>query len=159
LSSEGRTKTTRVRRILAAACDRRGIAAIELGMVVPAILVILLGTFDVGNYVLQQTKLAEAANIGAQYAISYPLDTAGITSVVQTALPPAWTDVAITAPLMTCGCATSSGQVAASCSGNPVCPTGETTQRFVTIKVQRNYTPLLVLGLTSTTASYVAQVQ
>ena len=119
-------------------------------MVVPAILVILLGTFDVGNYVLQQTKLAEAANIGAQYAISYPLDTAGITSVVQTALPPAWTDVAITAPSMALRLRDLKDRTGRGVLfRQPSLPDrGDHPADLVTIKVQRTISPpLLVPGL------------
>jgi Flp pilus assembly protein TadG len=139
---------------------RRGVASIEFGIVMAAIVVIVLGTYDIGNYVLQQMKLADAAHAGGQYAISYPIDTAGMTGAVEAVLPPAWSDVTVTGPALTCGCWTAGGgEGAADCTASPVCPSGQTVERFITITVQRNYSPLLVVGLTSTSASYVARVQ
>jgi Flp pilus assembly protein TadG len=148
-----------VRPVRAAARDRRGMAAIEFGFVMGAIVVIVLGTYDVGNYVLQQMKLAEAAAVGGQFAVSYPTDTIGATNAINAALPSGWSGVHITGPTLSCACwSASGGQVAASCSATPVCSSGQ-VERFVTITLQRNYSPLLVNTLTSTSASYVAQVQ
>jgi Flp pilus assembly protein TadG len=144
--------------VRAAVRGRRGIASIEFGIVMAGIVVIVLGTYDIGNYVLQEMKLADAAHAGGQYAMSYPTDTAGMTAAIDAVLP--WPDVTVTEPTTTCGCWSSGGgESAADCSANPVCPSGETVERFITITLQRNYSPLLVMGLTSTTESYVARVQ
>lgn len=133
-------------------------ASIEFGVVMAAIVVIVLGTYDIGNYVLQQMKLSEAAEVGGQYSISYPLDTAGAISAMDAALPTDWiSDVSVSGPSMTCTCATSGIGDAASCS--TTCPTGP-VERYVTITLQRNYAPLLLVKiLTSTSASYVARIQ
>lgn len=141
--------------------DKRGVAAIEFGMIMAAIVVVVLGTYDIGNYVLQQMKLSAAAAVGGLYAVSYPADTAGTTNAINAALPAGWVgNVAITGPSLSCACWTAGGgQVGASCAANPVCPAGQNIQRFITINLQLNYTPLLVSGLTSTSANYVAQVQ
>lgn len=148
------------RRVRAAASGRHGIASIEFGVVMGAIVVIVLGTYDIGNYVLQQMKLADAAHVGGQYEVSYPGDTANMTLAVNAVLPPAWiTDVTVTGPTMSCKCASGGVETAADCSANPVCPLDQTTERFMTLTLTRPYTPLLVRGMTSTSASFVARVQ
>jgi Flp pilus assembly protein TadG len=136
---------------------RRGIASLEFAMTMGAIIVIVLGTYDVGNYVLQEMKLTEAVDVGGQYAVSYPADTNGMKTAVAAALPASWT-VAAT-PVMNCKCATGGTETDADCTVMPVCPLGQTTERFITITLTRAYSPLLIGALTSTTASYVARVQ
>jgi Flp pilus assembly protein TadG len=145
-------------RLRVVARGRRGVASIEFGAIMACIVVIVLGTYDIGNYVLQQMKLEEAATVGGLYSVSYPLDTSGTLAAVNDALPTAWVGgVAITGPSMTCTCGTSGTGDAATCTAS--CPTGQVA-RFVTVSLQRNYTPLLLTTiLTSTTATYVAQIQ
>ena len=158
MSIEGRRTARRVFRGLPTAPNRRGIASIEFGIVMTAIVVVVLGTYDIGNYVLQQMKLADVAHVGGQFAVSYPLDTTGATTVMDAALPPAWVnDVTITGPSITCACA--NGGAEADCSASPICPLGDSTERFITVTVQRAYSALLVPGLTSTSATYVVRVQ
>lgn len=166
MSSESRAPARFALRPRAAVGDRRGTAAIEFSVVMAAIVVIVLGTYDIGNYVLQEMKLADAAHVGGQYAISYPSDTAGMTEAVNAALPPAWIS-AIGSPTITCACGTSSPTDQVVCSAP--CPAGE-PERFVTITLQLNYTllsytplnyaPLLLTNiLTPPSATYVARVQ
>jgi Flp pilus assembly protein TadG len=158
LSSDGRILTRLAQWVRSAARGRRGVASIEFGAIMACIVVIVLGTYDIGNYVLQQMKLEEAATVGGLYSVSYPLDTSGTLAAVNDALPTAWVGgVAITGPSMTCTCGTSGTGDAATCTAS--CPTGQVA-RFVTVSLQRNYTPLLLTTiLTSTTATYVAQIQ
>jgi hypothetical protein len=144
-------------RIGAAVRSRRGVAAIEFGVVMAAVVVIVLGTYDIGNYVLQQMKLADAAHVAGQFLVSYPDDTADMTLAVDAVLPPAWvSDVTVTGPSMTCTCGGAGIGDAPTCSA--VCPSGQ-IERFMTITLTRAYSPLLVPGLTSTNASYVARIQ
>lgn len=148
-------------RIGAAVRGRRGVAAIEFGIVMSAIVVLVLGTYDIGNYVVDQMKLADAAHVAGVFLISYPDDTAGMTLALDDVLPVGWADdVNVTGPSMTCACGTAGGGATpASCSGSPVCSLGQTPQRFMTITLQRNYTPLLIPGLTSVSSTYVARIQ
>jgi hypothetical protein len=159
------------RRARAAVPDRRGTAAIEFGIVMAAIMVIILGTYDIGNYVLQEMKLADAAHVVGQYAISYPDDTTGMTNAMDAALPPAWigsVELNPDPPVMTCTCGTSGPGDAGTCSAG--CGPGQIPERFVKITLTLNYTtlnytplnytPLLLSKiLTSPSASYVARVQ
>lgn len=139
--------------------NRHGVASIEFAVTLPAIIVIMLVTYDLGGYVLQQMKLAQAAYAGGQDAVSYPPtdvsnsndpNTQSLLAAIQQALPVNWTlggDTTVSLA-MTC-----------TCGGTPL-----DTDRRITITLQRNYTMLLFSGimfprLTSTSASYVARIQ
>jgi Flp pilus assembly protein TadG len=161
LSNSSNTLAHLARRVRAALRDRCGIATIEFGVVTVAVITIILGTYDIGNFLLQQMKLAEAAGVGGQFLVSFPSDNAGLTTAIGKALPPTWDNVTTTGPTMSCACWNAAGgQVAASCNATPICPVGQQVRRFMTISLQRNYTPLLLAKiLTSTTASYVVEVQ
>jgi Flp pilus assembly protein TadG len=147
-----------LRRLLAC---RRGISAIEFGMVLPVIVVIILGTYDVANLVQTTAKLNDALHAGGQYAVSFPGDTTGMQTVIQDALPTGWADVTIAAPVMNCACAAGGGgEAAASCDATPICPLGETTERYITLSATQPYSALLLYSLIpSISASYVARVQ
>ena len=149
----------RASRIRAAARDGRGIASIEFAIIMSAIVGIVLATYDLGGYVLQQMKLAEAVYVGGQDVISYPPtdvnnsndpNTQNLMTAIQNALPPTWilgADITVTLT-PSCGCG----------------GTALTADRGVTITLQRNYALLLIPGvsfpgLTSTTATYYARIQ
>jgi Flp pilus assembly protein TadG len=146
------------RRVAAALRDRRGVSAIEFGVIVPVIVVIVLGTYDIGNLVRVRMKLAEAAFAGGQYAVAFPMDTDGIARTVKAALPAGWTGVRITGPTTACACWSGGAEGAALCTDEPVCPTGQ-VQRTVTLGLTMPYSPLLVMSLTSISASYAARIQ
>jgi hypothetical protein len=151
LSSESRTLAHLAHPVRAAGRDRRGIATIEFGFVMAAIIVIVLGTYDIGNFVLQQAKLAEAAEAGGLYATSFPGDTVGTTCAVEAALCPG------VSYSLSAGC---SGATCPLPSINVGAPTTESGSTTVTITLTGSYAPLLLTGiLTSTGALYVAQVQ
>ncbi len=143
------------RRWLRALRERRGIASIEFAIVMSTLSVIVMGTYDIGNYELQQTQLAEAAAAGGQDAVAYPptdvndpndANTQNLLAAIAQALPPNWvlgTDYTVNLS-MTC-----------TCGG-----TLPTTERLVTISISRPYTSLLGLpGLNLTSVTYVARTQ
>ena len=140
--------------------DRRGVSAIEFGVTVPIIVMIILGTYDLGNLVQQRMKLSDAVRAGGQYAMSYPTSTSGIQGAITAALPTGWSGVTVGSPTMSCACwSAGGGETTASCAADPVCSAGEVTERFVTLTASRVYTPLLLVSFTSVSASYVARVQ
>jgi Flp pilus assembly pilin Flp len=135
----------------AAARGRRGIASVEFAVIVAVITVIVLSTYDISSFVLQQMKVADAAHVGGQYAVSYPLDSAGMRCAVEGVFCP--------------GVGYSSlggGCTGAACPLPDITITGPTfsgSQVFVTITVTKPYTPFLIGSLTSTSASYVARIK
>lgn len=149
-----------VARLAAAWRDRRGISAIEFGVTVPAIVVIILGTFDLGNLIQQKMKLDEAVHAGGIYAMSFPINTSDIQGTVTAALPTGWTDVVVGSPTTTCACWSAGGETAADCTVTPVCTGGAVTERFITVTATKPFTPLLLIGLAnSVSATYVARIQ
>lgn len=145
------------RRLRAA---RRGATALEFAIVTPLMVTIILGTFDIGNILQQRIKLTDAVRTGGQYASSYPTDSTGIVTTVRGALPAGWTNVTVSTPTTRCTCWTSGVEAEASCSDSPVCPgSNSTPARYLTLTAARPNAPLLLLTLTSTSASYVARVQ
>lgn len=55
------------------ASDRRGVAATEFALVLPVLLVIVLGTIDLGRAFTTSSALAHAVCVGAQEAASHRL--------------------------------------------------------------------------------------
>ncbi len=56
------------RVISALARDRRGAAAVEMAMVVPLLIVIMFGTFELGNYFYNNHIVIKGVRDGARYA-------------------------------------------------------------------------------------------
>ena len=61
---------------------RRGATAVELALVAPVLAALALGLFEYYGATNQAMQLANAARAGAEYAMSYPSDSAGIEQVV-----------------------------------------------------------------------------
>jgi hypothetical protein len=116
---------------------RRGVAAMELALVMPLLLLTLVFTIDLGGALEQSIRLENAARNGAQYALSYPTDTAGIRDQVLQSLP-GWTDVQIATPELRCVCPGSGG---VTCSNEDLCPVF--TEQYITISVFRPHRPIL----------------
>lgn len=119
------------------ALGRRGVATMELALVMPLLLLTLVFAIDLGGALEQSIRLETAARNGAQYALSYPSDAAGIREQVRRSLP-GWNDVQIETPVLRCICP---GAGAVNCSNEDTCPTP--TERYITISVFRPHRPIL----------------
>ncbi len=139
------------------AADRRGISALEFGLIGGLLATLLLGAWDIGNAAQQQIRLHEALRAAAEYARSFPTDTTGITSAVSGALPGGWTDASVAAPVASCACWNASS--GSSASSTCTCPTGETLERFLTLGVSRPFSAMLFRSLTLVSSSYVLRYQ
>lgn len=137
--------------------DRRGISALEFGLVGGVLVVLVLSVWDLGSAAQQEIRLQEALRAAAQYASSFPTDTAGISNAVTNALPAGWADVSVATPTNSCACWSSSGGTAASSTCS--CPTGTVLERMITLGVSRPFSPLLIQSITSISASYVVRYQ
>lgn len=75
----------------AARLGSAGSVAAEFALVAPMLVLIAAGIADFGLLATRSAALVAATRIGAQYARSYPLDTSGIQSAMQSAIvtPPA----------------------------------------------------------------------
>lgn len=98
------------------AARQRGTALVELALVLPLLLVLLAGIADYGRALSMATAVANAARVGAQYAISSPpreTDTAGIRSAVIDSAP-SFSGLTVTST-RSCQCP---GSSSVSCGGS-----------------------------------------
>lgn len=137
--------------------DRRGVSALEFGLIAGVLATILLSVWDIGNAMQQEIRLEQALRAAAQYAQSFPTDTAGITAAVTNAVPAGWSDVSVAAPSSACYCA-SSGSAAVASPGC-TCPSGETLERFLTLGASRPYSAALLTSITTLSGTYVLRYQ
>jgi Flp pilus assembly protein TadG len=128
---------TRLRRFTA---DRHGVAALELALLAPTLLLLLMGIFDFGKMTYTVMKLHAAAQAGAQYVYANP--TSCTTTAVASAVTNA-TTLTLQTPTVNCTayyCVTSNALVA-STSG-ATCGSGEKSGTYATITVATNFSPI-----------------
>ena len=71
-----------MQRLLARMRDRRGVSALEFAVILPLLVIVFAGVFDLGNALQQSIRLEGAARAAAQYAFSNPNDEAGIRKII-----------------------------------------------------------------------------
>jgi len=71
-----------MRRLLTRLRDRRGVSALEFAVILPLLVIVFAGVFDLGNALQQSIRLEAAARAAAQYAFSNPQDREGIEDTV-----------------------------------------------------------------------------
>jgi len=100
---------------------RRGQSLIELAFAMPLMLLILLGTIDLGRMFFDYIQLRSAVIDGAMYASRNPNDTSGAIAEAQMTGVPAGTVFSVTVS-GNCGSTTSEGKVtvAATSTFRPV---------------------------------------
>jgi Flp pilus assembly protein TadG len=121
--------------------DRSGLAAIELAIIAPLVILCILCVTDLGRFAVARTWVTSAASAGAEYAAAhaddpkytptYPMGSdfsAAITAAATSATPTTNISVSPT-PSTYYGCATSTG-VTASTQG-AMCPSGTSTGGLV----------------------------
>ena len=100
--------------------DRKGTAAAEMAMALPILLVLIVGTFETGNYFLSEHVVDKAVRDAARYAARQPVgdfdcdagamtDDSGVKNVARTGDPAGgeqrldgWTDDSMTTVTVTC---------------------------------------------------------
>jgi len=121
---------------------RQGNAAIEFGLSVPILVIIVFGAYDYGSAYVEGIRLAGAARAGAQQSLYDPTDWDNTDRVEQSALEEyvghalTQSDIdalPVSAAASTfCGC---SDGVTLDCSAT--CPGGDQPGRFVTVTLSR----------------------
>ena len=86
---------------------RRGQSVVELALALPVMLLLLLGTIDIGRAFFDYVQLRNAVREGAGYGARMPDDTAGITSRVNSHGIPGGTTVTVAC---TGDCTTTAGK-------------------------------------------------
>lgn len=136
-----------------AARNTSGAAAIEFGVVVPLLVLMVTATIDIGFGVYRKIQLEGAAQAGAEWAIRNGFDANGISNAVTSA-----TKASITAspsPVQFCGCATGSSVNPVAC-GTP-CSGGALAGTYATVSAQLTYNTTLNYSVVPSTYNFGAQ--
>jgi len=131
----------RARRLCAGikACEQ-GVAAIEFGFVAPILALAIIGTVDLGLGVYRSMQVHNAAQAGAQYALTHGFTASGVTTATTSAT--SFTSIAATpAPVKFCGCPSTSGVVTGSCT--TACADGAPPGTYVRVSAQATYSPVI----------------
>lgn len=140
LNASGSWRRRVVARLLSFPAEHEGVAALELALLAPTLLLLLMGIFDFGEMTYTVMQVSAAAHAGAQYVYANGCSsTTGVSTAVTNATP-----LTVTAnPSPVCGvyyCATN-GALVASTSG-ATCPSGEPSGAYATISAQAPFTPI-----------------
>ena len=87
--------------------DTRGVAAIEFGVLVPLLSLMVVSVTDIGLAIYRKMQVEGSSQAGVEYAIAHGFDA----NAISTAVTAATNSNAINAspvPIKFCGCATSS---------------------------------------------------
>jgi Flp pilus assembly protein TadG len=120
---------------------RQGLAAMELAITAPAVVLLISGVISVGSVMWARMQVGNAARAGAVYVAKNGLSNqAGFNGAISGATQLGTAIAATSVPAPFCGCPdVSQGVVAATCGSQ--CPTGVTTGRYVTVQTRTVYTP------------------
>ena len=140
---------SRVRRLGA---DERGVFAVEHALILPFLLLLLSGAIDLGYALTQSSSLTGAARAGAQYAMRFPSDAAGIKDVVTKAVSYDPDSLTVSSKLA-CECEDGTAVACTDTCG------GAAPYAYVTVNVSKTYSsPLptaMMLGITTLSSSAV----
>lgn len=138
----------------AAVGDTRGAAAIEFGIMIPLLSLMVVSVTDIGLAVYRKMQVENAAQAGAQYAIARGFDASGVSTAVKSAT----NSTAITAspePVQFCGCPTSTGVSTVSCG--TVCAGGAKAGTYAKVSAKATYNTLINYQIVADTYTYNAQ--
>lgn len=128
----------------------RGIAATELALLAPALILLMMCVHDVANAMQVSLRLERAVRAGAQYAAANASDLVAVRDAVIAAWP-ALTPQDVPLPTLACSC----GTVAVSCAS--ACPAGMT--QVLTLRATRSLSPLLLTTRTQGEGHAVVRLQ
>jgi Flp pilus assembly protein TadG len=143
------------RRVLArAASDTSGVAAIEFGIVVPILVLMVVAVVDIGMGFYRKMQVEDAAQAGAQWAVKNGFDANAITSAVTSATSAPSISVSPT-PVQFCGCATGSTISTTTCG--TTCSGGVQAGTYTTVSAQMTYNTILPYGVFPSTYNFSSQ--
>jgi Flp pilus assembly protein TadG len=135
-------RSRRLRRgltLLGALCRADdGVGAVEFAIIAPIMVLFCVGIADLGIGVYTKTQVNNAAQYGAEYALLNGFDADAISSAVKNSTSLSNLNVS---PTQTCGCPSSTGMVASSCS--TTCSDGSKAGSFAQVQVTDTYTTLI----------------
>lgn len=143
------------RRVLArAAGDTSGVAAIEFGIIVPILVLMVVATADIGMGFYRKMQVEDAAQAGAAWAIKNGFDA----NLISTAVTSATSAPAISvspAPVQFCGCASGSSISTVTCG--TTCSGGALAGTYTTVSAQMTYNTILPYGFFPSTYNFSLQ--
>jgi Flp pilus assembly protein TadG len=104
--------------------EQHGVAAIELALAAPVLVVSALCAGDLGRFALQKTWVTYAASAGAEYAVAHGFAATAIATAATSAAPVSGISISPD-PTEFYGCATAAGVVAST--QGAICPSGTST--------------------------------
>ena len=128
--------------------DRRGVGALEFGLLAPVVMLLLLGVYDFGMAYWEQMQISNAADTGAQWAMQNPYDATSVKTLAENATPlrPAVSShTAYGCPSgsgMSYGGLDSSTGQWKSYSSTSTCPDGTTAHNYVIVDTQICYSTI-----------------
>jgi len=133
----------------------RGVAAIELAIMAPVFLLFLICTLDLGIGIYRNMQVQNAAQAGAQYALTHGFKAASISSAVTNAT--SFTGISANpAPNQFCGCAASTGVTTTACGSQ--CPGGGSlAATYVTVSAQGTYNTFFPYPMLPNSYTFTAQ--
>ncbi|MBR0801887.1 pilus assembly protein [Bradyrhizobium jicamae] len=120
--------------------DTRGVAAIEFGIMVPLLSLLVVSVTDIGLAVYRKMQVEGSSQAGVEYAIAHGYDS----NAISTAVVAATNSNAISAspaPTKFCGCATASGVSTISCG--TTCPGGKSAGTYTVVSAQGSYSTII----------------
>jgi Flp pilus assembly protein TadG len=137
----------------------RGTAAIEFGLAIPFLLILVVATVEIGFATYEGMQVYNSVEAGALYAAKNGFDATGISSAVVNATGLSGI-TASPAPVQFCGCPSVTGVATATCGGT--CSGGGTAGTYVRISAAYTHTTILsypTFGLPATlTAQSVVRI-
>ena len=150
----GRTTSTIWQAVRCLAAETEGAALVELTIVAPMLVMMVVGTMDLGLGVYRKMQVEHAAQAGAQYAIVNGLSSANISTAVTNATTFAGI-TASPAPSEFCGCPSTTQVTAASCAAT--CGDGTPAGQYVTVSAKATYTTVVSYSVFPSSFNLVAQ--
>ncbi|WP_426442475.1 TadE/TadG family type IV pilus assembly protein [Bradyrhizobium genosp. P] len=120
--------------------DTRGVAAIEFGIMVPLLSLLVVSVTDIGLAIYRKMQVEGSAQAGVEYAIAHGYDSNAITTAVAAATNSNVIS-ASPAPTKFCGCATASGVSGVTCG--TTCPGGGSAGTYTVVSAQGSYSTII----------------
>jgi Flp pilus assembly protein TadG len=137
-----------------AAGDTSGAAAIEFGIVVPLLALMVTAVIDLGFGIYYKMQVEDAAQVGAQWAMKNGFDATMISNAVTSATNASAISASPT-PFQFCGCATGSSVSTATCGAT--CPGGAQAGTYATVSAQRTYYTILSYPIFPSSYNFTVQ--
>jgi Flp pilus assembly protein TadG len=124
----------------------RGAAIVEFALVMPFLILLMVGLFDLGLGFWQYMQVQAAAEAGAQYAARYPFPWVTTTAIpaITTAITSATGTPGISAdpaPSQVCRCPDGGTLTPVAC--NDTCPSGSRPGVYALVSARLSYSPVL----------------